>query len=58
MKMRYLIEAKDRIFVEDYGFLSFAENIGKSLSSKYGQNLLDQTKKSDTPVFNTDESNW
>ena len=39
--MRYSIEPRDRIYVKGYGFLSFAKNIGKSLSSKYGQKLLD-----------------
>ena len=42
-------EAKDRICVKRYGFLSFAnmsnntgKNISKSLSSKYSQKLLQQ----------------
>ena len=35
IKMRYWIEPRDRIFVKGYGFLSFAKNIGKNLSSKY-----------------------
>ena len=38
--MRYSIEPRDRIYVKGYGFLSFAKNIGKSLSSKHGQNFL------------------
>ena len=37
--MRYSVEPKD-------GFLSFAKNIGKNLSNKYGQKLLDSAKKS------------
>ena len=41
IKMRYSIEPRDRIYVKGYGFLSFAKNMGKSLSSKYGQKLLD-----------------
>ena len=41
IKMRYLIEIRDRIYVEGYGFLSFAKNMGKNLSNKYGQKLLD-----------------
>ena len=32
--MRYFIEPRDD------GFLSFAKNMGKSLSNKYGQNFL------------------
>ena len=41
--MRYSIEPRDRI--KGYGFLSFAKNMGKSLSNKYGQRLLDSAKK-------------
>ena len=46
IKMRYWIEPRDRINVKGYGFLSFAKNMGKGLSNKYGQKLLDSTKKS------------
>ena len=49
--MRYSIEPKDRIYVKGYGFLSFAKNIGKNLSSKYGQKLLDNAKKSTTDAI-------
>ena len=35
IKMTYLIEPRD-IYVKGYGFLSFAKNMGKSLSNKYG----------------------
>ena len=52
--MRYSIKPRDRIYVKGYGFLSFAKNIGKSLSNKYGQNLLDSTIKSTTDAINTD----
>ena len=44
--MRYSIEPRDRIYVKGYGFLSFAKNIGKNLSNKYGQKLFDTAKKS------------
>ena len=44
IKMRYSIEPGDRIYVKGYGFLSFAKNMGKSLSNKYGQKLLDSAK--------------
>ena len=37
IKMRYSIERRDRICVKGYGLLSFAKNMGKSLSNKYGQ---------------------
>ena len=43
--MRYSIEPRDRIYVKGYGFLSFAKNVGKILSNKYGQKLLDSAKK-------------
>ena len=36
-KMRYSNEPRDRVYVKGYGILSFAENMGKSLSNKYGQ---------------------
>ena len=35
---RYSVQPRDRIFVEDYGILSFAEKTGKSIGkiiSKY-----------------------
>ena len=44
--MRYSIEPRDRIYVKSYGFLSFAKNMGKCLSNKYGQKLLDSAEKS------------
>ena len=42
--MRYSIEPRDTIYVEGYGFLSFAKNMGKSLSNKYGQKPLHNVK--------------
>ena len=47
--MRYSIEPKNRIYVKGYGFLSFE----KTLSSKYGQKLLDSAKKSTTDAIKT-----
>ena len=52
--MRYLFQPRDRIFVKDYGLLSFAKNTGKnigkniskSLSGKYSQKPLDHAKQS------------
>ena len=41
IKVRYSIEPKDRIDVKEYGFLSFAKNMGKNLRNKYGKKLLD-----------------
>ena len=51
--MRYSIESRDRIYVKGYGFLSFAKNMGKSLSNKYGQKLLDSAKKSPADAIKT-----
>ena len=51
--MRYSIEPRDRIYVKGYGFLSFAKNMGKSLSNKYGQKPLDSAKKSTTDAIKT-----
>ena len=51
--MRYSIEQRDRVYVKGYGFLSFAKNMGKRLSSKYGQKLLDGAKKSTTYAIKT-----
>ena len=53
IKMRYSTETRDRIYVKGYGFLSFAKNMGKRLSKKYGQKLLDSAKKSTTDATKT-----
>ena len=49
--MRYSVELRNRICVKGYGFLSFAKNMGKNLSNKYGQKLLDSAKKSTTDAI-------
>ena len=51
--MRYSIELTGRIYVKGYGFLSFAKNMGKSLSNKYGQKLYDSAKRSTTDAIKT-----
>ena len=51
--MRYSIEPRDRIYVKGYGFLSFAKNIGKSLSNKYSQKLFDSAKTSTSDAIKT-----
>ena len=51
--MRYSIEPRDRIYVKGYGFLSFAKNIGKNLSNKCNQKLLDSAKKSTADAIKT-----
>ena len=50
---RKSVQSKDRLFLKDYGFLSFAKimgtNIGKNvsnnLSSKHSQKLLPHSKQ-------------
>ena len=51
--MRYATEPRDRIYEKGYGFLSFAKNMGKSWSNKFGQKLLDSPKKSTTDAIKT-----
>ena len=53
VKMRYSIEPRDKKYVKGYGFLSFAKNMGKNLSNKYGQKLIDIAKKSATDAIKT-----
>ena len=43
-KNEMFIEPRDRIYVKGYGFLSFAKIMGKSLTNKYGQKLLESAK--------------
>ena len=49
--MRYSIEPRDRIHVKEYGYLSFAKNMGTNLSNTYRQKLLDSAKKSKTDAI-------
>ena len=51
--MRYSIEPRERICVKGYGFLSFAKNMSKNLSNKYGQKIIDTAKKSTTDAIKT-----
>ena len=51
--MTYSIESRDRIYVKGYGLLSFAKNISKNLSNKYGQKLLDSAKTSTADAIKT-----
>ena len=37
--MWYLVQPRDRIFVKGYGFLSFAENMGKNIGRSISKNL-------------------
>ena len=40
----FSINSRDRIFVKEYGFFSFAKNIRKKLSGKYNEKQLDHAK--------------
>ena len=51
--MTYSIEPRDRVYVKGYECLSFAKNVDKNLSNKYGQKLLDSAKKSTTDTIKT-----
>ena len=51
--MRCSIEARGKIYIKGYGFLSFAKNIGKILSNIYGEKPLDSAKKSTTDAIKT-----
>ena len=53
VKMRYSVKPRDRIYVEGYGTLSFAKNMCKSLSNKYGRKLLHRPKKFTTDAIKT-----
>ena len=57
----YSIQPRDWLFVKDYGFLSFAKNVGrnigknirKNLSNKYSQRLIDHAKQSAIDTLKT-----
>ena len=58
--MCYSIEPRERRYVKQYGFLSFARNIGtnaakvaKNMSNKYRQKLVHIATKSTTDVIKT-----
>ena len=53
IKVRYSIDPGERRYAKDYGFLSFAKNIGKNIINKYGQKLVDSAKKSTTDAIKT-----
>ena len=50
--MRYW-ESRDTVYVKGYGILSFAKSMGKNLSNKFRQKLLDNAKKSTTYAIKT-----
>ena len=51
-KMRHSVEPSDRIFIKDYGHLSFSKNVGKNISKNLGGNCspkcFDHARKSAT----------
>ena len=49
MKMRYSLEPRNRIYVKEYGFMSFT----RSMSNKYGKKRVDAAKKSATDAVKT-----
>ena len=55
----YSVQPSHRIYLKGYGYLLFARNmeknlkIGKNLSSKYSQNLLDHAKQPVTDALKT-----
>ena len=51
--MRYSIGPKDRRYVKGYGFLSFTKNIGKIISNKHSQKLVDGAKKPASDAIKT-----
>ena len=59
--MRYSVQPRYQIFVNGYGFYSFAKNMGKnigknistSFSGKYSWKPLDNTKQSVADAFKT-----
>ena len=36
---KYLVQLRDKMLVEGYGFLSFTKNMGKSISKNVSKNL-------------------
>ena len=47
------IEPRGMKYVKGYGFLSLARKMGKRLSNKYRQKLLDTAKQSTTAAIKT-----
>ena len=41
--MRYLIQARDQIFVKGYEFVSFIKNMGKNYNKNISENLTGNT---------------
>ena len=43
--MRYSTEPREKRYLKGYGFLSFAKNIGKNLSNKNCQKLVENLQQ-------------
>ena len=41
----YSVQCRDRIFVKDYGFLSFAKNVGKNIGRNISKTCVVNTAK-------------
>ena len=54
---RFSVQPRDGIFIKGYGFLSFAENMGRNITKniriKYSQKLFDRAKKSAIDALKT-----
>lgn len=37
--MRYLVEPRDRMYIQEYGTLSFAKSAAKKFGDKYGKKM-------------------
>ena len=51
--MRHTIKTRDQIHVKKCRFFFFGKNMGESVSSKYGENLIGSFKKSATDALKT-----
>ena len=49
--MRCSIEPRKRRYAKGYGFLSFAKDVGKNISTKYSQKFVDSAKKCATDAI-------
>ena len=57
IKRRYSIEPRDRRYIKGYRFLYFAKNIGKNVSGRHSQKLLESAKISATDAIKTASKN-
>ena len=51
--MHYSIDPRNRRYVKGYGCLSFAKNIGKNITNKHTEKIVDSAKKSATDITKT-----